>query len=114
MRNLYTFLLLLVIVVAGCSRRQTVQISDVTKPAILTLGLAPGQSASVDGFSLSIRGKIDGTADIWGTELKTNYVSGKFEIRHRSEYYNTNFVINYVPVGVHTGQIVIKYECQSF
>ena len=107
MKSLATFLVLLVIAVAGCSKRQSVEISDVTKPATLTLSLAPGQSTSVDGFSLHIRGKIDGAADIWGTELKTNHVSGTFVVRYTGEYYDTNFVIGYSPTGVHVGKIVI-------
>jgi len=95
---------------AGCGKPQSTQISDVTKPATLTLTPAPGQSTSVHAFSLRIHGKLDGSADIWGTDLRTNRFTGKFEMSRSGNYYATNCVIEYRPVGVRTGQVSIEYE----
>ena len=102
--------LLLVMLLTGCGKPQTTQIADVTKPTTLVLTPAPGQSALVHGFSLRIRGKIDGEAKVWGTELPTNTFTGKFEMRRSGDYYASNCVIEYRPVGVRTGQISIEYE----
>jgi hypothetical protein len=100
------FTLLLV----GCGKPQVAQISDVTKPATLTLTPAPGQSTSVHAFWLRIRGKIDGSADIWGTDLQSNRFTGKFEMTRSGDYYATNCVIEYRPVGVRTGKVSIEYK----
>ena len=99
-----------VLLLAGCGKPQSAQISDVTKPATLTLTPAPGQSTAVHAFSIRIRAKLDGSADIWGTDLQSNRFSGKFEITRGGDYYGTNCVIEYRPVGVRTGQISIEYE----
>jgi len=104
------FLLSFLVVFTCCGKRQTTQIVDVTKPTTLTLTPAPGQGTSVHSFSLPIRGKIDGSAQFWGTGLQTNHFTGKFEMQHRGDYYATNCVIEYRPVGVRTGQISIEYE----
>jgi hypothetical protein len=61
---------------------------------------------------MRIHGKIDGQADIWGAELKTNTVMGTFEIRQSDAYYHTNYVINYAPKNVHSGTIEIDYAFQ--
>lgn len=100
----------LALLLAGCRKPQSTQISDVTKPETLTLTLAPGQSTSVHAFSLHIRGKIDGAADIWGTDLKSNRFTGKFEMTRSGDYTTTNCVIEYRPVDVRVGQISIEYE----
>lgn len=112
MRTISTFLLLLLVVFSGCGKRQATEISDVTKPTTLTLTPAPGQGALVHGISVSIRGKIDGSADFIGTELGTNHVGHNFEIRQSGDYYTTNYVIEYVPTGVSTGKVTIQYEFQ--
>ena len=98
------------LLLAGCGHPQSTQISDVTKPATLTLAPAPGQGTSVHGFSLRIRGKLDGSADIWGTDLQTNRFTEQFEMTRSGDYYTTNCIIEYRPVGVRTGQIFIEYE----
>jgi len=110
MRTIATYFLLLVIFFTGCGKRQATQITDVTKPATLTLTPAPGQSTYVHAFWLRIRGKTDGSAEIWGTDLKTNRYAGKFEMTRSGDYYTTNYILEYRPIGVSTGQIAIEYE----
>jgi hypothetical protein len=110
MRIKSAFLLLFLVVFSGCGKRQTTQIPDVTKPATLTLTPAPGQGALVHSISVCIRGKIDGSADFFGTELGTNHVGTDFEIRQSCDYYATNYVIRYVPNGVSAGKVTIEYE----
>jgi hypothetical protein len=110
MKTLAIFPLILAVVLVGCGKRQTTRISDVTKPATLTLTPALGQGTNVHGLWFRIRGKTDGLADIWGTDLHTNRVGGRFEMKRSGEYYSPKCVIEYRPVGVRTGQISIEYE----
>jgi hypothetical protein len=98
---------------AGCGKYQRIQIADVTKPVTLTLTPPLGHSTLVDAFSLHIWGEIDGSADIWGTDLETNhYTNGKwkFEILRSGPFNATNCVIEYRPEGVRTGKISIEYD----
>jgi hypothetical protein len=113
MKRTATLILLVAAVVAGCGKRQTVGVPDVTKSTTLTLTTAPGQSPPVHSISLRIRGKIDGTAQISGPPLQPKRVSGKFEIAHNGDYYSTNCVISYLPVGVRKGRVTVDYEFRS-
>lgn len=106
-------ILVMAAVVTGCGKRQSLGIPDVTKSATLTLTAPPAQSAPVHGISVRIRGKIDGTAQIAGPPLQTKRVSGNFEIVHNGDYYSTNCVISYLPVGVRKGRVTIDYEFRS-
>ena len=84
-----SFLLMILPLLTGCGKYQRIQIPDVTKSATFTLTPPLGQSTSVDAFTLRIWGEIDGSADIWGTDLETNrYTNGKweFEIRRSGPY----------------------------
>jgi hypothetical protein len=105
-RHKKTFLMLLILVaVAGCAKQQTIQITDTTKPCTLTL--APAEGASRRGVSLSIGGRIDGFARIWYSD-STNGVSGKIDVSY-DDNHSTNLLVHYVPAGVRTGQVTIKY-----
>jgi hypothetical protein len=101
---------MLTVLVTGCGKHQITQIPDVTKPATLTLSPAPGQSANVHSFWLHIRGKIDGTAEIWGADLQTNRFSGNFKMSRDGDFYSSNCIVEYRPIGVRTGRISIEYE----
>ena len=100
------FMLVLLGVLVGCRKQQTVQIADATKPSTLTL--APADGAAGRGLSLSIRGRIDGVARIWYSGASTNEVSGRIDMSY-DDNYSTNFLVHYVPAGVRTGQVTIKY-----
>jgi hypothetical protein len=104
---------LMLAVGAGCGKRQTVRVPDVTKSTSLTLTTDPGQGAKVHKLSLRIRGRIDGTAQLSGAPLQSQRVSGRFEVRHEGDYYATNCVISYLPVGVRDGQVTVDYEFHS-
>jgi len=110
MKALAISVLMLTAALSGCGKRQVTQIPDVTKPSTLTLAPAPGQGTKVHALWLRIRGKIDGPVEIWGTNLQTNRFSANFEMRYSGDYYSSNCVIEYRPVGVRTGQMSIKYE----
>lgn len=112
-KGIAALILLMAALIAGCGKRHTVGVPDVTKSTTLTLTTAPGQSASVHSISLRIRGKIDGTAQISGPPLQPKRVSGSFEIAHNGDYYSTNCVINYLPVGVRKGRVTVDYEFRS-
>ena len=105
-RHIKTFLMLQILVaVAGCTKQQTIQITDTTKPCTLTL--APAEGASGRGVSLNIKGRIDGFARIWYSD-STNEISGRIDVSY-SDSHSTNFQVHYVPAGVRTGQVTIKY-----
>jgi hypothetical protein len=105
-RHIKTFLMLLILVaVAGCAKQQTIQITDTTNPCTLTL--APVEGASGRGVSLNIGGRIDGFARIWYSD-STNEVSGKIDVSY-DDNHSTNLQVHYVPAGVRTGQVTIKY-----
>lgn len=110
MKTVHIYLLLLLFVAVGCNNRQTTQIADVTKPATLSLSPAPRQGVSVYGLSLHISGEIEGEAEIWGDELGTNRITGKFEVKRNGDYYATNCVIEYRPIDVRAGRILIQHE----
>jgi len=112
-KRMAALFLLMAAVVAGCGKRQAVAIPDVTKSTTLTLTTAPGNRASVHGISLRIHGKIDGTAQISGPPLQPKRVSGNFEIVHKGDYYSTNCVLSYLPVGVRKGRVTVDYEFRS-
>lgn len=110
MKRIAALILVMTVVVAGCGKRQSAGIPDITKSATLTLTTAPGQSASVQSLFLRVRGRIDGTAQISGAPLQTKRVNGRFEISHTGNYSSTNCVITYLPVGVRKGKVTIDYE----
>lgn len=91
------------------SKVQKAQIVDVTKPAKLTLTTAPGPGLSVWAVQLNIRGNIDGKAELL-FESHTNRIEGEFKMGRGGAYHATNFVIEYRPIRVRTGHIVIEYE----
>ena len=106
-RHLKTlFVLVLLGALVGCTKQQTAQIADTTKPSTLTL--APAHGAAGRGLSLSIRGRIDGVARIWYGGASTNEVSGRIDMSY-DDNCSTNFLVHYVPEGVRTGQVTIKY-----
>jgi hypothetical protein len=113
MRHSVALLSLIAALVAGCGKAQTARVPDVTKSTTLTLTTAPGQRAAVHSISMRIRGKIDGTAQISGLPLQPKRVSGEFEIAHNGDYYSTNCVISYLPVGVRKGRVTVDYEFRS-
>jgi hypothetical protein len=94
----------------GCRWRQATQIPDPTKPAALTLNPSLLQFDSVHGLSLRIHGHLDGAAIISSGPVQTQRVSGDFDIRYASEYYNSNCTIHYSPEGVLSGKVLIEYE----
>ena len=112
-KGMTVLILFVAMAITGCGERQSAGIPDVTKSATLTLMAPPAQSAPVHGISLRIRGKIDGTAQIAGPPLQTKRVSGNFEIVHNGDYYSTNCVISYLPVGVRKGRVTVDYEFRS-
>src|SRR5688500_16964560 len=112
-KGIAVLILLMAVAVTGCGKRQSAGIPDVTKSATLTLTTPPEQGARVHSISLRIHGKIDGTAQIAGPPLQPKRVSGNFEIVHNGDYYSTNYVISYLPVGVRKGRVTVDYEFRS-
>jgi hypothetical protein len=99
-------LLLIPGLIVGCTKKQTVQINDATKPSTLTL--TPAQGKAGRGLSLSIKGRIDGVARIWYGDSRTNVVSGQVDMRYNDNY-SSNFMVHYEPERVRTGQVTVKY-----
>lgn len=93
------------------SKVQKTQIVDVTKPAKMTLTVAPRANLSVRGFAINIHGSIGGRAEIL-FESKTSQIDGDFTMERRGQYHATNFIIEYRPISVRTGRILIEYEFQ--
>ena len=105
-RHIKTFFMFLILVaVVSCRKQQTIKITDTTKSC--TLILAPAEGAFGRGVSLSIGGRIDGFARIWYSD-STNEVSGRIDVSYNDNY-STNVQVHYVPAGVRTGQVTIKY-----
>lgn len=62
---------------------------------------------------MRVVGRIDGTAQISGAPLPARRVSGSFELTHTGDYYSTNLLLQYSPVGVRSGRVRVDYEFYS-
>lgn len=92
------------------STPQKTQILDVTKPVKLTLTLPASEARlSVREFTLGIRAAIGGRAEVL-YESHTWQIDGKNEMGRSGAYDATNFILEYRPINVRTGQILIEYE----
>jgi hypothetical protein len=89
------------------SKRQKIQITDVTKAVTLTPASRP--NLSVYGYAFNMHGNIDGLAEIV-LPSTTHQFSGEFGLEGSGAYHETNFVIEYRPIKVRTGRILIEYE----
>jgi hypothetical protein len=89
-----------------CRPRAVVSILDTTKP--ITLTVSPRDARPAKGFSVEVKGRIDGTATIWNSQFGTNTLSGKIDVRY-SDNHSTNFILNYVPQNVRTGEVRLEY-----
>jgi hypothetical protein len=106
MKPLLPVALLGLFAVVSCRPRATMHIPDATQP--ITITVAPGGERPARGFSVHVRGRIDGSALIWNSEFGTNTLSGKIDVRYRDNH-STNFTLNYEPQGVRTGEVIMDY-----
>jgi len=100
-----------VLLIGGCGRapRQRVEISDVTKPVTLVLSPAPDKHTPINYFTLQIRGRIDGRAEVSFGDAVTNMVGTRFAIKRSGNYEGTNCIIRYIPRKVTSGTVTIQY-----
>ncbi len=91
------------------STLQKTQIVDITKAERLTLTPAAGPNLSVYGFAMNIRGNVDGPAEIL-FDSRTNQCDGEITMTYDGACHATNFIIEYRPIRVRTGRILIEYE----
>src|SRR6185295_14798493 len=103
-------LLLLFLVLVGCGRGERIYLSDVTKPATLTLTPPTEKDGQVNYLKLRIKGRLDGSAQIWATGLPTNTVGQRFAIVRTGNYRQTNCVVRYLPTSVRSGRVTIQYS----
>ena len=80
---------------------------DVTATNSFTLVSHRG---SVSGISLHIQGQLDGTGYVYAANWPTQALSGAVDWKIYHDWFETNCIIYYYPVGVHTGALSIQYE----
>jgi hypothetical protein len=112
-------ILFLAIIGAGCgsagcgSHSGQVRIEDVRKTNTLQLVSVRSRIAgSYDiqsGLSLHVYGQLDGTASIYATGWETAKVSGIVDWRIYHDWFQTNCTLHYVPEGVTSSHLTVKY-----
>lgn len=109
MRTICTLILLSLL--TGCSHKQAVQVSDVSKPETLILKPSQGQRAThIYGISLRFYGHIDGEATITGTNVLTQKLTGAFDLKTGGDWYSDSCQLQYTPTNVRSGKVIIEYE----
>jgi hypothetical protein len=105
-----TFLAIIgTMVLLGCSGRGPVVIfvSEVAATNSFTLIADHG---SVSGITLHVQGLLDGTGYVYAANWPTQVLSGPIDWKVYHDWFETNCVIHYHPVGVSTGRLTIQYE----
>ncbi len=103
--------MILLSLLTGCSHKQTVQVSDVSKPESLILKPGRGQSAThITGISLRFHGQIEGEATITGTNVLTQKLTGAFDLKTGGDWYTDSCQLHYTPTNVRSGRVIIEYE----
>ena len=105
MRILLIFLSLVTLL--GCKGRGTIAVSDVTATNTFTL---TSRGGSISGLTLHVRGHLDGTGYIYAGNWDTQALSGAVDWTIYHDWFETNCVLHYDPLGVHTGTLTIQYE----
>ena len=109
-----TFMILLAGMLAIRDRRCT--LDDVTQPTTLILKKKPWKG-HVHALAITAEGKIDGTATIaWMSEnraYKKETVSNEFNFIWRTDWYEDQARIRWMPSSVSNGYLKIRYnfEC---
>lgn len=97
----------------------TLMVKDVTKEESLRL---VSDKKGVHGIDIFIMGKIDGTADIYRSyvEKDSKYYElkelkpGVVHLKMGGDWYAPDCVIRYVPQGVKSGWLKIRYKFRAF
>ena len=109
-----TLMILLAGMLAIRDRRCT--LDDVTQPTTLTLKKKPWEG-NVHALAITAEGKIDGTATIaWMSRnraYKKEAVSNEFNFIWRTDWYEDQASIRWMPSSVSNGYLKIRYnfEC---
>jgi hypothetical protein len=105
-----TFLAILgAVVLLGCGGRgpSVVSIPDV---AVTNSFALAAHHTSVSGLTLGIQGHLDGTGYVYAANWPTQVLSGAVHWKVYHDWFETNCVIHYHPVGVRSGSLTIQYE----
>ena len=102
------------VALAGCA--QSIKTDDVTKTQKFILSNTHN-SHTVASLKISIRGHIDGSADVVlilnAEPYKKEILTGDFDINWRSDWYSNNAEIRYSPKTVTSGKMKISYEFED-
>lgn len=99
-------------ILLGCNSSSgptTIAIPDVTQTNALNL-VASHSGKFVSGLTLRVQGHLDGTGYLSAASFPTQVLSGTINWRMHEDYFQTNCVLQYRPVGVRTGSLTIQYE----
>lgn len=110
MRTICT--LIFVAMLSGCSHKHTVQVADASKPETIILKADRGQNAAhISGISLRFHGQIDGDGTISSANIFTQKLTGTFDFEFRGDCYSDTYPpLQYSPLNVHSGKVLIDYE----
>ena len=113
MRISFPLLVVCSVALLGCggSRSGSVRIADVTKTnsISLTSGYSGVGGDLPSGITLHVHGQIDGSAYVYAGNWETTKLSGTVEWRIYHDWFQTNFVLHYVPESVRSGELTVDY-----
>jgi hypothetical protein len=110
--GLTPLLLALCSIICGCKppdHTVMIEMTDVTKPQTLRLISYHTNVNEVCCLTLQITGRIDGAAYLFPINQKTQRVAGVVNLNTYQDWFNTNYIFDYVPEGVSTGKLVVFY-----
>ncbi len=107
MRLAFLFCLLLMPLVASCTRRHAFQVPDVTKTNHFTLASRFGEFVS--GISLHITGELNGSALVILSGQATQEMSGAVDWKRYEHLQTSNCILDYFPQDVTGGHLTLDY-----